>query len=181
MMQKIFLLIITSTIFIACNKNNGQTKPDVDDQLNRPYCNDPIAINYNDSFPGVPDNSTCIYPEDKFIGSWQVTDSTFKMDSTFLSADSRTITIVSLGESSKDKLKINRWNTCATPLFITANKFGKANIDNLLSSDSGQVLCIDTMVGYFQLTDTNESVMRISINAKSDISNYFHKAIATKL
>ena len=60
----------------ACKKYQDEPGKS-DPRLNRHYCNDPDAVNFNKDFPGIADNSVCIYPADVFAGNYSFVDSVY--------------------------------------------------------------------------------------------------------
>lgn len=166
---------------IACKKPSDQSVPDISDQLTRPYCNDPIAANYNVGFPGIPDNSVCVYPYDKFLGTWDLKDSIFREDNTLYLVMDRIITFIPVStDTNKNQMQILDW--CASPIDIYCNKYGKAYIVNTLPyPDSAQVICsTDTIMGTFQLINNEDSAMKIQLVNRNNLGHFTHKSIATK-
>lgn len=146
------VLLLTVVGFVACEKYKDTAGPDLG--LTRKYCNDPMAVNYNDSFPGVPDNNVCTYANELFAGTWILNDSIFTDDMTFVSAASYPISFQGFSvdeDSTKSKLLLS--GLCqGDPLKIGANKYGVAVTDTLIEyTDGGQFFCSpnDTVSGIF--------------------------------
>lgn len=188
MMQKLTLcariqaaIIIICCSAVSCSKVEEQQSPDISGQLTSHYCNDPDAANYNVGFPGIPDNSVCVYPYDKFLGEWEVHDSIFKADSSFHEVIIRHFNIqAATFDTNKTAMMIHDW--CSTPIEIFCNKYGKAYIKNMLDyPDSAQVVCSnDSIMGTFTLINNEDSAMRISLINKNTVGHFFHKSTAVK-
>ncbi|HRP89581.1 MAG TPA: hypothetical protein PKX92_06035 [Edaphocola sp.] len=178
------IVIALLVIFASCEKYKDT--PGKDLGLTRKYCNDPRAANYNDSFPGVPDNDVCIYPNEIFEGNWQLKDSVFLQDGTFQST-----AIYNLSFSKKDTLqdslkrKIIVSGFCnAIQLHLTANKYGTAITDTLIpNTQGGQLFCqnTDTVFGQFKIIkDSLTTTMNINLTVQSSNQQYLHIGKAIK-
>lgn len=162
-----------------CRKPIEQSRPDID--LTRPYCNDPRAINYNDSFPGIPDNSKCHYPDEQFDGNWVLTDSVFRIDSTWVETFEREIYFTPTMDSSRAIIQMHNW--CGTPIEMKASRYGKAEVVNKLSyPDSAQIACgTDSIMGYMQFKFNTRDTLIIFLTRHPEAgTKYYHKGIAYK-
>jgi hypothetical protein len=75
-MRPILLRITFFALFITIHSCKRYVDPAPQNlNLTNKYCNDPIAVNYNWNFPGLPDNGVCIYPADVFVGNFTFYDS----------------------------------------------------------------------------------------------------------
>jgi len=119
------LLLFSAAGFLlySCAKykdSKGYTDP----RLTRPYCNDPAAVNYNDSFPGRPDDSTCIYPADEFAGTYIFHDSIYNDSNLFIAYDSLVLRIKAVNDSQFAMLGFNNdtihWDTLTAQITLTA-------------------------------------------------------------
>lgn len=178
-LKKIFFALPFLSI-MACQKATDQETPAI--ELTRKYCNDPYAVNYNDSFPGIPDNTKCRYPFDVFLGTWEMQDSVFRSDNSYLSANTRDITFTEVSDTLRNKMNVNGWCS-GSPLKLSANKYGKAMIVNQLPyPDSAQVACgNDTLMGYMQISILSNDTMHIEmVNRNTSGNTVRHKALATR-
>lgn len=189
MMSKInfknYLLALGAIICMfaaACLKTDDPPPAKPNPNLKNHYCNDPNAINYNWGFPGIPDNSVCIYPVDSFVGQWALTDSVFHSDSTFNYLATRNLSFLSTEDTLHSHLKIMGFCSNNLPLFATADKYGHAAIDSMDSQNAGQFFCTstDTVTGNFQFLFTTKDTMIVRLNIVGSDAG-FHKGIAHKL
>lgn len=143
------ICLTASFHFTACQPTDDPVSPDISDQIQRRYCNDPFAINYNDSFPGIPDNDRCYYPQDLISGTWNTIDSIFRQDGEFIEVIEKVFTIVSIPTEDKNRVSISNWCTIDGNVEITVNKYGKFDINNQLEyPNEGQIVCTnDTLTG----------------------------------
>ncbi len=189
-MRKVpYFILITALLGIAglaaCEKYKDPAPVDLG--LTRKYCNDPIAANYNDSFPGVPDNSVCIYSNELFEGTWLFRDSVYLPDMTFLRTRDYTLTF-NPGDpaldSLKNKVSVSGFCSNGNTLALTANRYGLAMTDTLLpNTDGGQLFCnsTDTVSGMFRLIfEPTGSRIHIQLNEHVSDSSYIHTGYATK-
>jgi hypothetical protein len=169
---------------IACEKYKDTPGPDLG--LTRKYCNDPAAVNYNDSFPGVPDNSVCRYANELYAGNWLLTDSVFTEDMNFVSTAVYPITFQGFStedDSTRSKLLVS--GLCQGDYVkITANKYGIAVTDTLIEySEGAQLFCstVDTVAGIFTLRRDSLSQEFIDVYLKQwapdDLYIHIGKAI----
>lgn len=167
---------------VSCLKANDPPPAKPNPNLKNHYCNDPRAINYNWGFPGIPDNTVCIYPVDSFLGQWSLTDSVFHADSSFDYLLTGTLNFTATEDSSKTHLKVLGFCNNSSPLFATADKYGYAGIDSMNNETAGQLLCSasDTVTGSFQFLMNTKDTLRIQLNITGANAGY-HKGIAHKL
>ncbi|OSZ79348.1 hypothetical protein CAP35_14140 [Chitinophagaceae bacterium IBVUCB1] len=181
-----FILLATAIYITACSKQDTVANVD-DERLNRPYCNDPEAINFNWDFPGKPDNSKCFYPIDVMGGSYTFTDSIldgdFKKDTVLVFP----IKVFSI-DGSKVRLGITGFCSAET-LRVTADRFYKAFLDsttiNFNGFDNklgGQFMCRtkDTVSGYMEKSQTDNTKLSIFFTVASDTGISYHKGVAIK-
>lgn len=147
----IFILLLAVTVASWSCKKYSDKKGVLDPRLNRPYCNDPNAVNYNWDFPGKPDNSVCFYPTDLFQGYYEFHDSVFlKSSGLFIHADTFVVTIHKL---SNTKFSLLGWCPNGDSLIFTAGASFTASVDTTIGdtlTNRGQALCniADTINGY---------------------------------
>ena len=180
----IFILAF-SGLMVACSKYKDPKGPDLG--LTNKYCNDPAAINYNHGFPGVPDNSVCVYAVDLLSGTWLYQDSLFFPDSTFYQARNYTLQIsedLSANDSMRNKLEVAGFCSNGQRLKITANRYGNALTDTLIEFvPGGQFFCQvgDTISGSFMRTlDTTTAALRIDLFERNASGQFYHRGIAVK-
>lgn len=178
---RLFLLAILSFVFInACQKKDPPPSGG-DDRLTNPYCNDPLAVNYNWGFPGKPDNSVCFYPVDTFIGNWVFLDSIFNQDSTFHSFISRTLSFKDTHDSTHAQLAMHGW--CDNEIiYIRADKNRRAIVDTLSENYKGQIVCNqqDSISGKFNLNTFRVDSMKVDIKISNSSGTFFHQGWAIK-
>lgn len=181
-MKHLFYLLLATTaaaLLTHCRKPLEQTRPEAD--LTRKYCNDPRAINYNDSFPGIPDNSRCTYPDEQFIGVWWMTDSVFRMDSTFHALIEQEISFEARSDTNRNKIALQDW--CTGSIQLKADRYGRAVVINTLSyPDSAQVACgTDSLMGFVKYRWNTIDTLEIFMTQKPEVgTKYYHKAMAVR-
>lgn len=165
------LLVITS-----CKKYKDPS-PFTDSRITNPYCNDPAALNYNWGFPGIADNSLCIYPSTIFSGNYFYHDTVYDVSGTVLGQDSFMIQI-----SPVDTSKVHITGFCGSNILTaTTDKYYKLRLDSTFTD--GQHLCNnnDTITGEGNkkgFTDT--STMKLSYQVRDASGVYFHGGTAIK-
>ncbi len=138
------VIVIISTIgLVACEKYQDPDPAEDDERLTNPYCNDPRAVNYNQGFPGKPDNSVCIFPIDLFQGDWTFTDTVYAADESMLFTETVNLKITTVqDDETVAKLQVSGW--CGNEVLqLTANKVKEAygdTLDNGLE-EGWQVIC----------------------------------------
>ncbi len=182
-----FLALFAITAYIAsCTKPDTVANVD-DERLNRPYCNDPEAINYNWDFPGKPDNSKCFYPIDVMGGSYVFTDSILDAD---FKKDTVLVFPIQVFSINGSKVKLGMTGFCsAETLRLSADRFYKAFLDSATVSFNGfdnkiggQYLCRqkDTVSGYVEKSQTDNTKLSIFFTVASDTGLSYHKGVAIK-
>lgn len=179
------LLIVGAMALLSiasCLKADDPPPAKPNPNLTNHYCNNPNAINYNWGFPGIPDSTVCVFPDDLFKGQWVLTDSIFHADSTFNYAETQTLNFLPTEDSSRSHLKITGFCGNTSFLLATADKYGNAVIDSMNSTTAGQFLCSpnDTAIGEFQIIQPGRDSMQIQLTV-TGLSGGYHKGIAKKL
>lgn len=190
MLTAIFLfVIIIATTFSACKKWKDSIATDDPRLHDRKYCNDPEAVNYNWGFPGVPDNSICIFPSDLYKGTYFFTDSIYNANDVFdslLSKQTYTIQVLAL---SKKHLAITGFCTNDTLFFTAGRTTYTATADSTFKLNDttkafGQPMCrlLDTLSGSITKNSLDTSNTKIKFNWKvvSDTGINYHKGTAVK-
>ena len=149
-----------------------------DPRIKELYCNDPSAVNYNWNFPGIPDNSTCIYPSDVFEGLYKYYDTTLDATLNVVSTDSFTLSFVKVDST---KMILNGF--CGNnPLSLHANRILRFTIDSLMGE--GQIHCnpLDTITGGgFKQAFSDNLHIFLNYEILSDTGRTKHKGKGTKL
>jgi hypothetical protein len=176
------IAVILLIAIVSCNKYKDPPRKDRDERLDNPYCNDPIAINYNWGFPGVPNNDVCIYPTDPFEGSWIFTDTIYFSDSAIASIETYSLNFSPVHEDSlKSKIAVYGW--CSNePFFIIADKFLKATTDTTDGGLNMQIICNppDSIYGSFAKYDEDSLAMRINLTVNNQNGIRVHSGTAVK-
>jgi hypothetical protein len=151
------------------------------------FCNDPIAANYNVGFPGIADNTVCIYPRDLFVGKYLYRDSVYiEPSGLYVFTDSFYINILPKPyDTSKRKIQVTGF--CgSTTLYLTAGPTYIATVDTLIGDTttlySGQRLCRiqDTGNGTITKDRIDSTVLHISFQVESDTGLTQHMGTAIK-
>lgn len=182
-MRKILLTILLLSSFYACQKSDPYPAASEDD-FDSPYCNDPIAINYNFEFPGYVDNTTCIYPTDVFEGNYLLRDSVYNAEFALDTINEMTVSFVRI---SQTELLFKGYCPSGDTVTLTADRYYKASVDStLIMPDSilmdGQVFCrtLDTLSGTItKVADSGK--IRINFTIVSDTGINYHIGTGIKL
>lgn len=189
--RPVILIGLVSMVLAACQKTEEPPKK-YDDRLEKRYCNDPDAINYNWDFPGTPDNSICFFPDEIFNGTYKLTDSLFDGGFRFDTTSGRTfeITITSVDKvhMTVSGLVINSVCTLNN-IKITGDRYYKASVDSTFSPPpdstflNGFVIpCSpDTISGFFAKDPDDISRLRVNFTIFGDTGIYFRRGTAIKL
>lgn len=178
-MRTILLLLVSCCVLLyACQK--WEDKPAVNDpRINRPYCNDPQAVNYNWDFPGVPNDSVCFYPVTAFQGEFFFLDSVFLGDNTFAYANGYTLHIYAL---SHTKIALVGFCPRGDSIKLTTGKSYIATVDSSLNM-AGQVFCRmqDTVQGTVIKSPLDSAnILRVNLSILTDTGTTFHIGTAIK-
>lgn len=177
---KILLLALTCSVTIyACSKYKDPPPAQPDDRLNRHYCNDSRAVNFNWGFPGIPDNEVCIYPVDSFLGNWVLTDTVYLPNGDISGTQTKNLTFISTEDTILTHISVTGWCGGSTPFYLTASKYKKAVVDTLLTGSQGQYLCnnTDTLSGsLLYWSDT----LRIDFTIVTPTGTTYHKGTALR-
>ena len=162
-------------ILASCEKYKDVPGDPNNPLLQRPYCNDPAGVNYNWDFPGKPDNATCIYPADVFVGNYTYTDSIYDASQSFIRAQ-----VLNLNVSSSGQEKIAISGFCpGSSISLTASRRLRADADTVVGF--GQLLCrpTDTVTGAISRPDITGSVL-FDFTVISDTGLNYHRGSAVK-
>lgn len=169
-------LLALILLFSAC-KRYKDPAPFTDPRIVNKYCNIPSAINYNWNFPGVPDDSQCIFPAQIYTGTYFYHDSIYNNAGLFLYDDTLFLTF-----SQLDTTRMHITGFCpGNTLKATASRYFRFTIDTLVGN--GQLLCnpSDTISGKgskFDLSDT--TTIRLSYEVATDTGVVYHAGTAIK-
>ncbi|MEZ5018324.1 MAG: hypothetical protein R2800_14790 [Flavipsychrobacter sp.] len=176
-------IILVFLVFLAACSKSDNEGPDISDKLTNPYCNDPEAINYNWGFPGRPDNTTCFYPKDIFVGVYSFSDSIYNANLELKKVNDITLTIYA---NSNNILRVTGFCSNTDSIRLTADRFYRSYADSTITNDSvvldGQIVCrtVDTLSGYL-IKDKNDSTkLSVNITVASDTGLNFHLGTAYK-
>ncbi len=160
------MLACAGLLWGACKKYQDPPPTNGDDRLTGHYCNNPYAINYNWGFPGIPDSTVCIFPNDQFVGSWQFTDTIMLPDSSIAEITLYHLAFSSREDTSRNHLSVAGFCNNNRAFQITADRFGNALTDTLIEyTDGGQFFCSesDTVSGRMNLYYENDSLLKINL------------------
>lgn len=178
------MAVVPALVFLACSKYKDPARPDLGDSLgNKVYCNDPRAVNYNWNFPGKLDNTTCVYPIDPFSGNWKFQDYVTLPNGDTDAVLTRNLVFTSTEDTVLTHIAVTGWCSGNVPLYITANKYGKALVDTFPGSALGQYLCVttDTLNGNFNKgAYKSPDSMKIDLTVTDASGAKSHKGIAVK-
>jgi hypothetical protein len=175
--RSFFIIIACLSSILGCTKWTD-TQNAIDPRLTQKYCNDPFAVNYNWGFPGMPDNSTCVFPSDVYVGTYVFHDSIYSIANVLVDTNQVVLRVYKM---KVDKVAILGFKNLSDSIFVSVLKNGNGSIDSLHNLP-GQVLLssLDTINGtcFKYITDT----LRLKINWKTNTNMgiYFHKGSAIK-
>jgi len=185
----IVLLFATIAVVAWSYKKYKDPPPGTDPRLTNPYCNDPLAVNYNWGFPGKPDNTICFYPSDLFVGNYFYYDSVYISSSgLFISADSFYVSIVRASTANKTSIAMTG-NFCGgsgLTIAMTANVGFTAVVDttigDTLTLHQGQQFChaYDTLTGTIDRDRIDSTLLHFNLQVVSDTTTYSHIGHAVK-
>ena len=171
-------------VFVSCKKYKDPA-PRTDPRLTTHYCNDPIAANYNVGFPGVPDNTVCVYPRDLFVGKWLCHDSIFLSSGRYAFSDSFIITINPV-TGSLLKIAVNGFCPSGNIISMTAGPTYIATVDSTIGDTTtltrGQAFCRikDTLSGTITKDKVDSTLLHIALQVISDTGMTTHVGSAIK-
>ena len=173
-----------AVVIFSCSKYKDPPSTGIDDRLKDKYCNDSRAVNYNWGFPGIPDNTVCIYPVDSFIGTWLFTDSMFLPNGDNVGVQLKTLTFSSTEDKALTNMAVTGWCNNASPFYVTANKYSVATVDTSAGGMLGQFLCnnSDTLTGQimFSLDSALKGTMLIDFTIANAGGSTNHRGRAVK-
>lgn len=178
MTRKILIYVVGLVLVYGCAKKDAAFDDPASENFETPYCNDPIAINYNHGFPGTAQNSVCIYPTDVFKGSYLLRDSIYNGQ---FELDTVLEYLVSFNTLSLTKVTMSGFCPTGDVVRLTADRYQKASVDStLLLPDStlveGQSFCrsADTIMGSISKYNNDSGKIRINFIIASDTGINYH-------
>ena len=169
--MKYFVSILALMVVIIASCSKYQDKKGPAFTGTNHYCNDATAANYNWGFPGIPDNTVCIYPSDLYVGKYIFQDYISLLSNGLpILVDTFTLTFYRLSSS---KLAVLGFCANGDSLFLTAAPTFIASVDTT-EGDSvtnwGQKLCSigDTINGTFTKDRIFDSLMYLNLQVASD-------------
>lgn len=176
--------MVALVLVYACTKQEPFDTP-TDEQFDTRYCNDPVAINFNQGFPGTADNSTCIYPTDVFKGTYLLRDSILNGE---FELDTVLEYIVTFHTISLTQTRLSGFCINGDTVRLTADRYYKAGVDStLLLPDSsmieGHVFCrgLDTIKGGLTKLGGDTDRIRVNFIIASDTGINYHIGTGIKM
>jgi hypothetical protein len=168
--------LICLSLFSACQK--WEDKPGTDTGLTNRYCNVPAAINYNHNFPGIEDNSVCVFPSGPYIGNYVFTDSVF-----YPEVDTAVIfpqISFSISKRNDTQVYVNNFCSSGNQLAFSANRYFRAISDTVIGPGT-QLMCrsLDTLSGTMEYRPADSSIY-LEFMVVSDTGMTTHRGRAYK-
>lgn len=169
-----FLLLVCWAA--SCSK--WQDKEGEDLGLSNRYCNDPLAINYNHGFPGVADNSVCVFPADPFAGTYIFNDTVYLPDPDTLYPEQVMLRVVAL---SRQQLALEQFCPSRRLTFFADRYYRAVSDTDSLIGPGRQLMCriADTMSGSIEFRPSDSSLY-LDFSVVSDTGTSVHKGRAYK-
>lgn len=163
-------------LLAGCQKWEDKTPPPID--LTKRYCNVPAAINYNHNFPGIEDNSVCIFPSGPYVGEYAFVDSVFYPD-----VDTAVLfPLINFNVSSRNDTQVYVNNFCSggQQLAFSTNRYYRAVSDSVIAPGK-QLMCrsLDTLSGTMEYRPADSSIY-LEFTVVSDTGITTHKGRAYK-
>jgi hypothetical protein len=163
----------------SCNKDDGDV-PDVSDKLTNRYCNIPQAVNYNHGFPGIEDNSLCIFGTDYYRGNWIVVDTIKLGDSTLIDIDTLFFNISLMpNDTSYSKMYLRGW--CGNEnIIMNIDKYYFGRSDTFANQDGWQRICNSDSILISvskNIMDTSSVIFRISESVNNELRYHIGKGV----
>ncbi len=173
----ILLIFSFGFLFYSCQKwhdPKGYTDP----RLTNPYCNDPLAVNYNWGFPGRPDDSVCYYPTDFYRGRFIYTDSIYLSDNTYSYSKVDTLWFTAL---SKVDIEGTGFCSFADSFHFLVDNTIKATLDTVVGG-FGPSFCdpTDTVNGYITIDPIDSSLYHFNLTVNGTAGITYHLGSAIK-
>ena len=128
-------------------------------------------------FPGVEDNSVCIFPSTPFVGQYSFRDSLYNNAEEFFIGDSFNFNIIAVDTF---RFKINGFCSNGNQLGFMANRYYRAESDSVLGNGT-QLMCrtVDTLSGLLEYRSADSSLY-IDWTVVSDTGILKHRGRAYK-
>jgi hypothetical protein len=170
------LTMVLAIVFWGCKKYTDPS-PNPINNFTSHYCNNPKAVNYNWGFPGIEDNSICIFPADLFAGNYTYYDSILDVvNQIYIPYDTMDITINKLTDSTMTIVG----QCAATQLTARATKNYRFSLDS--TSDKGQTYCTinDTISGAGIKQQFNDTIFKYNYTISNNDIIQEHKGYLFK-
>jgi hypothetical protein len=171
-----FLLLLMPFFTQNCAKYKDPAPIKIDTFTSH-YCNNNKAVNYNWGFPGIADNSICVFPSDIFKGTYTFYDSLQDANGIFLPTNNYDLNITKITDST---LFIE--GLCANGLQLKAHatKNFRFTLDSTVAQ--GQLFCanIDTINGFAILQNYGDTSFVFSYNLYTPTGQQLHKGTVVK-
>lgn len=174
---RLLFSLLCSLLILACKPKPDQPGP-TDSRLDRPYCNDPEAVNYNWDFPGKPDNSVCRYPAEVLAGHWLLVDSAIAGDGRLSVYDTFDFRLLAL---ARNKLVAVDLFCPGDSIYLTAGRFFRAEIDT--QEVLGQKLRCgtqDTVAGYVARSINDSTRLQVYSTFYTPSGTFQHRGTAIR-
>lgn len=178
MTKRLSICFIALLLVYACSKKSESFNKASDADFDNSYCNDPIAINFNQGFPGTANNAVCIYPTDVFNGTFALRDSVYNGE---YELDTVLEYMVTFHRTSFTNLRMSGFCINGDTVRLTADRYYRATVDStLLLQDSsmmeGHIFCryIDTIMGSVSKYPGDSNKIRINFTIASDTGINYH-------
>lgn len=164
-----FLLILPAFLLLnACEKYEDLPKGDYD--ADGYYCNDARAINYNVGFPGIANDSICVFPVEPFEGNWTMIDTLLDDEMEIISTHQGQVSLVPIENDSIDNLFIME-GYCDNNFAITfqANRYLLGMVFDNIEDEIGHFDCDGTSIltGFIAANNMHADTIRIQMRKKT--------------
>lgn len=172
-----FRFLFIPLLFLISCEGYKDPAPFTDPRIVNKYCNIPSAINYNWNFPGVPDDSVCVFPAQIYTGTYFYRDSIYNTTGLLLDQDSFYVTF-----NQVDTTRLQITGLCpGLILTAKANRYYHFNLDSI--AGNGQFFCAgtDTIMGGGSKTDLWDTThIHLNYEVHTDTSILVHSGTAIK-
>lgn len=172
---------ILALLMTGCSKT-ADTKPDISDQLSGKYCNIPAAVNYNWGFPGIEDNTTCIFATSYYEGNWAFVDTVALPDETVVRIDTLLLNFSKIASDTTQRL-MHMAGWCGSEnLIMDVDRYYMATTDSFDNNLGWQKICSnqDSLHVSIRKDLYDTSKLYITITQYNDLGNFTHKGNGTR-
>lgn len=163
-------------LLAGCQKWEDKPPPAI--ELTKRYCNIPSAINYNHNYPGIEDNSVCVFPSGPYVGNYTFVDSVFYPD--IDTAVPFPLINFSISSRNDTQLYVNNFCASGNQLAFSANRYYRAESDSVIAPGK-QLMCrsLDTLSGTMEYRPADSSIY-LEFTVVSDTGSAVHRGRAFK-